>query len=482
MGWEGIARRLFGVQRVSFDRYELVPSAEDGRGTHARRSSPIPRKQHSLRSWPARAACFTLLHFLTPRRIFAFLASILAFLVFGVLWSGIPPSYETIREFEHHLPQHDLSLPFPEGKDGMYLRFPEHLWGHGLNNVLQELILMSHLAYLSNRSFVFEDYTWSHTILPYTIYDFALRPARIPLNAFISGPSAGGHMRAPRSVSAEYWEKVCPPSKRVLISSSEAPSLVEGDKLLDWWVAKLADTSANCVEVGNNPPVFGWFLFGSDNVLLLWPSLSASPVIRDFSWSPLVTSGVARNLPLLTSTPAPVLPDVIEGLVAVHLRRGDYIRHCPRLARWGATYMGFNQFPELPDRFSPPDFGSLQSLDGREKYYLQHCWPEIDDIVKKLHDVREERPDLQRVYVLTNGWGWWVDRLREALAKDGWADLKSSLDLQVDSEQKYVEMAIDMAIAERAEVFVGNGFSSLSSNIIMLRTAKNMNPRSNRFW
>lgn len=317
---------------------------------------------------------------------------------------------------------------------------------------------MSHLAHLSNRSFVFEDYTWSRTPLPYSIYDFALRPARIPLNAFISGPSAGGPMPAPRSVSAEYWETVCPPSKRVRISSSEAPSnLEQGDQLLDWWTRKLKSTPEGCVEVGNEPPVFSWFLFGSDRILSLWSSLSTSPVVQDFTWSPLVTSGIARNLALLTPAPTPVVPDTIHGLVAVHLRRGDYVRHCPRLSKWGATYMGFNQFPELPDRFEPPDFGSLDSLDGREKYYLEHCWPEIDDIVAKLRDVREERPDLQRVYVLTNGWGWWVDRLRDALEKDGWADLKSSLDIQVDREQKYVAMAIDMAIAERAEVFVGNG-------------------------
>ncbi|EJD06309.1 uncharacterized protein FOMMEDRAFT_16926 [Fomitiporia mediterranea MF3/22] len=477
--WEGVARRFFNSQRRSGEHYELVPS-EDGLPT--RRASPTPWRPQSFRFRSLRVVCFACLHLLTLRRIFAFLLTVLAFLVLGILWSGIPPSYASIREFERRLPQHNVSLPFPEGKDGMYLRFPEHLWGHGLNNIMQEFILMSHLAYLSNRSFVFEDYTWSKSLFPYTIYDFALRPSRIPLNAFISGPSAGGPMHAPRAVSAEYWETVCPPSKRVRISSAEAPNLEEGGDLLSWWVERLKTTPDGCVEVGNDPPVFSWFLFGSERILSLWPSLSESPIIQDFAWSPLVTSGVARNLALLSSTPAAVPPDTIHGLVAVHLRRGDYIRHCPRLALWGATYLGFNQFPELPDRFSPPEFGALDSLDGREKYYMQHCWPEIDDIVTKLHHVRKDRPDLHRVYVLTNGWGWWVDRLRMALEKDGWTDLKSSLDVQVDNEQKYVAMAIDMAIAERAEVFVGNGFSSLSSNIVMLRTAKKMDPRSNRFW
>lgn len=117
---------------------------------------------------------------------------------------------------------------------------------------------MSHLAYLSNRSYVFEDYTWSHTPLPYTIYDFALRPARIPLNAFISGPSAGGAMLPPRAISSEYWEIACPASKRVMVNSRDAPSQLEGDELLSWWVDTLKNIPARCVEVDNDPPVFDW--------------------------------------------------------------------------------------------------------------------------------------------------------------------------------------------------------------------------------
>src|ERR1700733_15278838 len=107
---------------------------------------------------------------------------------------------------------------------------------------------MSYLAYMSNRSFVFEDYVWSHTPFPYTIYDFALRPKRIPLNAFISGPTAGGPISLPsssppptphqtqqrqqhthpRAISAEWWETVCPKWKRRVVSSKDAPNDVEG--------------------------------------------------------------------------------------------------------------------------------------------------------------------------------------------------------------------------------------------------------------
>jgi hypothetical protein len=127
---------------------------------------------------------------------------------------------------------------------------------------------MSYLAYTSNRSFVFEDYVWSHTLFPYTIYDFALRPKRIPLNAFISGPTAGGPIsppsssssssssqQAPRAISAEWWETVCPPHKRHVVSSKDAPNDAEGDVLIEWWVRTLCEVSNEYVEVDSSSQV-----------------------------------------------------------------------------------------------------------------------------------------------------------------------------------------------------------------------------------
>lgn len=47
--------------------------------------------------------------------------------------------------------------------------------------------------------------------------------------------------------------------------------------------------------------------------------------------------------------------------------------------------------------------------------------------------------------------------MRAALLADGWSEVASSGDVVLDGEQYYVGMAVDMAIAERAQVFVGNG-------------------------
>lgn len=200
--------------------------------------------------------------------------------------------------------------------------------------------------------------------------------------------------------------------------------------------------------------------FDGGQLLSLWQDLSEHPILTDFQWSPLVQSAILRNFVLLQPSSARALYDpspgsALSGLVAVHLRRGDYKRHCPRLAEWSSAFNGLNGFPDLPDRFDPS--AHRESREAHNAYYMQHCLPTVEQVAQKLRAVREQHPMLRRVYVLTNGWGWWLNGLRTALQRDGWDDLKSSLDLQLDSAQTHVAMAVDMAIAAKAEVFVGNG-------------------------
>lgn len=203
--------------------------------------------------------------------------------------------------------------------------------------------------------------------------------------------------------------------------------------------------------------------FGSDRIISLWSGLSTSPILADYLWSPLVQSAVSRNFVVLQPTSVKSLYDpssnsTLKGVVAIHLRRGDYRRHCPRLAKWDSLYNGLNQFPSLPDKFDPTPYKG----DAYTDYYMQHCLPTVEQIVERLRAVRKDNPGLRRVYVLTNAWGWWLNGLKAALQADGWDDLKSSLDIHLDTAQTYVAMAVDMAIAEKAEIFVGNGVSNIA--------------------
>ncbi|KAL0953022.1 hypothetical protein HGRIS_007225 [Hohenbuehelia grisea] len=434
------------------------------------------------RHLPRPPTMFGLARFLTLRRLLVVVSCLCFSIVAAILCSGIPSNFHRIRDAENQLPQHSALVP---GRK--YLRFPGYLWGHGFNNVFQEHIVMAYLAYEANRSFVFEDYVWSHIPFPYTLYDFALRPTRMPLNAFISGASAGGPMEGREAVSATFWEEVCPPQRRHTLSPREAPKDADGSSVIRWWTEKLSDSREACLQIGSSNDVqalFDRFFFGGFRFLSLWPELSSSPILTRFAWSTLVQSAVARNrvlldhgIPLETSNSSAI--STVFGLVALHIRQGDYKRHCPFLAQEGAMYMGINQLPSLPDKFDPSLFAKDDSK--RKAYYLEHCLPTVKQIVLRMRAVRRDSPHLRRVYVLTNAWGWWVSRLARALRLDGWEDVKSSLDLELDAEERHIAVAVDMSIAEKADVFVGNGFSSLTSNVVMLRMAKGLNVTSNRF-
>ena len=50
-----------------------------------------------------------------------------------------PPTYERLIEWESNLPQHNLDLPFPEGRTGRYVLFKNQIQGLGWNNELNEV-------------------------------------------------------------------------------------------------------------------------------------------------------------------------------------------------------------------------------------------------------------------------------------------------------------------------------------------------------
>ncbi|TFK56891.1 hypothetical protein OE88DRAFT_1650384 [Heliocybe sulcata] len=239
--------------------------------------------------------------------------------------------------------------------------------------------------------------------------------------------------------------------------------------------------------------------------------------MTNFHWSPLVHSAVELNSNLFTSSPSflssllsylpfissPSYPSTlaqykpIPGLLALHIRRGDFVDHCHHLAKWSSRYNGFNSFPELPDQFEPPAGGGWgETTPENDATYIRHCFPSIEQIVERVTQVRNfeatrlrrKGGGLKNVFIMTNGPKEWVDELKEALSRRGieegqeWKNVASSRDLVLNREQKGVAQAVDMVIGQRAQVIIGNGFSSLTSNIVMLRRANDIHPDTNRFW
>lgn len=59
--------------------------------------------------------------------------------------------------------------------------------GSGWGNVLQEMVLNTHLAYLSGRAFVFDNYTWDRSPSEYSTFNGKKIPSRVPVSTMLAG-------------------------------------------------------------------------------------------------------------------------------------------------------------------------------------------------------------------------------------------------------------------------------------------------------
>ncbi|THU98634.1 hypothetical protein K435DRAFT_660580 [Dendrothele bispora CBS 962.96] len=412
-----------------------------------------------------------------------------------------PPTYDWLRQWEKNLPQHDLELPAPEGKNGRYVKFTNQIKMLGWNNCLAEMLMNAHLAYASGRAYVFQDYFWEPSHYPWPKEQQLEYPPRTPLTALISGPTAGGPWEsgdeAPRSISSDWFDVVCPPENRRIINTREVKPQVKdapGSEVFEAWRKVLAEAPEGCVEIQPAEEdffsqTFDMFLWITPRIVSLWDNFSNSPTSRLLDASPIVRSAVERNEYLFMPRGNSAGP--YERMLAMHLRRGDYDEHCKRLARENQTFYGWNHLTFLPDPFIPPP-GNAEDPEN-VAIYMRRCYPTFAEVVQKVHDARseylEERKKRQLhtpktldiLYLLTNEKGSWLEDLMDALHEDGWDTIRTSKDLILDQEQTDVGMAADMEIARRAAVFIGNGWSSMSSNIVHKRLVDEKIPKSNRF-
>ncbi|KAF8312144.1 hypothetical protein DL93DRAFT_2229267 [Clavulina sp. PMI_390] len=457
-----------------------------------------------------------------------------------------PPIYPALITMERRMPQHRDGLAWPEGRNGRYLRFGNQLWGVGLNNQLQETFLNTYIAHEANRAYVFTPFTWNLNEDPFVPIEadshlsssgYKVRPARVPLTAYLNSPTTGAPWpegdTTPRAVSLEWWDHVCPEKDRLQVNTTQVNEMLgidmsrdEGAEIVRKWSGYLKGLKESCVNLlWGTPRIIDYDLVGSDRLESIWAEYSKSPVLTHFDWSPLVHNGVEKNMDLFipeeekgrgrwansrffgkkkTDSDDEPKGNIIPGLVTMHVRRGDYEGHCKWIAPWG-EFNGWNKLSFLPDRWHPPWSTPTEPGEARRLYAYERCWIDIPAIVDQLERTRsdhknvhhkkdnnnqhkmgdgEEPEELHTVFVSTNADDTWAEELREALKGPkgvGWR-VVTSRDLKLDWQQAGVDMAIDMEIAARGEVFIGNGFSSMSSTVTRIRLVRGIPVANTRFW
>ncbi|KAJ7469029.1 hypothetical protein FB451DRAFT_1400609 [Mycena latifolia] len=207
---------------------------------------------------------------------------------------GGPPTYTSLRKWEAALPQNNLSLPFPEGKAGRYVKFSKRV------------LINAHLASVSGRTYVFQDYYRSYEHYQWPKERWESVTSRTSFNAIVSGPVAG-----------EPFELDDPVPR----ADSE-----------DWFdvVALLQSAPERCIEIveataaeDSFPQSFDLSLWGSPRLLSLWPSFAASPISHNLGASPIVRA-VERNTYLFlwwgVRPPHPAPRDPFTRMLALHQR------------------------------------------------------------------------------------------------------------------------------------------------------------------
>jgi hypothetical protein len=195
--------------------------------------------------------------------------------------------------------------------------------------------------------------------------------------------------------------------------------------------------------------------------------MSSLPALTHWGWSPLIHDIFEANRGVIfppaldwTEGQDSRVDETMAGLLVLHVRRGDFTRHCKFLASINADWNAFNSFPELPDRYDQVQSDPRHSPENHNAY-MDHCYPSMEQIVEKVETVREESWEpLDHIYIMTNGADSWVADLKMALYDlGGWEHVGSNRDLSLTWEQKFVAQGVDMLVAQRAQVFIGNGVS-----------------------
>ncbi|KAF9453966.1 hypothetical protein P691DRAFT_657332 [Macrolepiota fuliginosa MF-IS2] len=407
-------------------------------------------------------------HRLTLIRIVLFVVlSTTLFLTYCYL--KIRPSYGLYNQLNaQELKDSELIAKHGDGGKRRYVMFKQ-LRGAGFNNQVQDIVLYHNLALASGRTYVYQPFVW--------------RPrgekSYVPLSAFLPGVTKG-------SITSEVFHNICPEQDSKHISLGDVDSEKQWEHAVN-----VLNQSEQCVIVDDW--IFNWTFLTTSGLHPVWTSFHQY-LKTHFEWSQAILNIIPRAQTQLNLRPTPK-STTGDPYIALHLRRGDFENHCKSLSE---TQMGFTTWATLPSLHSstlPPPLNTSSTTS-----ILTHCYPSLHRILSSISIQAQLHPNARTLYVLHDGA---IDhptvylqfyKLREALTNKHWAKSRhwqngpmkrvlQSSDVgrvQTWGENDY-GVAVDVELARRAEAFVGNGYSSLSTQIVALRLADGGSPNEITF-
>ncbi|GFZ51511.1 hypothetical protein JCM24511_09278, partial [Saitozyma sp. JCM 24511] len=339
--------------------------------------------------------------------------------------------------------------------------------------------LHHHLAVLGNRSLAFDPVVIDDTWFSFRMFGWPWRSAKIPLSAFVATTISGfeAFYQAPRAVPSPYYSSVCPSwrQRTYTLKTDSTPDgelelPADGQARLHQLQVLLAGSDDGCIRIQGE--VFDDSFFDSHGPLDLLETFVASPVMKHFAFSPTVLSILNRAIPTLAPesslydlsgesrmwSSSPGKSSGWKHILAMHLRRGaDWEDVCDEKGHRAAPFVGFNKYPPLPGNENVPT--PPETVEAtRMGLYRAKCLPQVLDIIARARRMRKNHPLLRSIYLLTDAHGPWLDEVRMWLESEGWDHVwVGREDIYPRWREREVGVAVDMEVARRAGVFVGNG-------------------------
>ncbi|KAG8791165.1 hypothetical protein FRC12_009990 [Ceratobasidium sp. 428] len=405
---------------------------------------------------------------LRRRRFYGLLAVFgLALYYFRIL-GGLPvpvPGYESFFEKELE----DARYTAEGENNNRYLHFKIKSYPRA-DEALASLYLYAHLAYASNRAYVFDP------LEPVPLGKYQMwwsRKKVVPLTAIIyTGKNWGGNDSKLKPMSSLGWSQVCSRRKRTVLHVTPqdlSEAKYSPVSLMNIWASKLKGLDAQCVEVVGE--LFTDRVLEYPSIQPFFDTISTSPILKHYTFSYKVYNAASTIIP--TSSTLQAVPTANDTVVLqAHLppRPSTSLPPedpCGALASFGAPFRAFAHLRGLPTPFDLP---------AAATYYAQRCNPTVSELVGRLGSLRIAFPSsdsspanptsrLKYVYVVDGPMGltpaeWshrkrWFEQLKYELTnKQGWNSVRWAR-----AGAKPESVAIDMEVAASAEAFVGNGVS-----------------------
>jgi len=337
----------------------------------------------------------------------------------------------------------------------------------------QEILLYHHLALQTSRIYVYQSLIW--------------RPrgekAGVPLSAFLRGVTEN-------SVSDSVFDEVCPPEDVVHVKLTansldqwnHAKSVLNRKErclVIDDWIFNWAYVFFICLFAGASNLILHSFL-ESAGTHTIWPSFQKYLGIH-FKWSDYILDIANRTQTQLQLKPNSSQSTDGDSYMALHLRRGDFQGHCEYLAEVRKGFMSWATLPMLQPAVLPPALDTYNVTS-----VVEHCYPTLYRILEAITLQARNRPHLRTLHIIHDG-AWdhptvylQYYKLAEALTNAAWAkgqDWQSGPMLRVTHSaqtpiargERDFSVCVDVEMARRAEVFIGNAYSSLSTQVVALR-------------